>query len=206
MEKLDFKRQLKHLYSPSNKIINLVDVPRMKFLWIDSEESQNADQSFKDASEALVRLSYTIKFIVKRSEIGIDYVSMPLEGIWWNNEKTFNVENKDKIKWALCIMQPDFVTEAILKEGIERTRKKKELYFLDKIKLDSFEEGLCVQIMHVGPYEQENDTIDKIQAYLDVNGYELNGGCHEIFLGDPRRARPENLKTIIRQPIRKIDN
>lgn len=207
MEKIDYKRQLKHLYSPSNKIINMVDVPIMKFLTIDSEADSDMDKSFKESAEALIRLSYTIKFIIKKSDFGIDYISMPLEGIWWNGSgKLPSIEDKSKLRWTLCIMQPDFITEDIFQEGIEKTRKKKSLPYLDKVKMDYFEEGLSLQIMHIGPYSEENETIERLQAYLEVNGYELNGRYHEIYLGDPRRARPENLKTIIRQPIKRINN
>jgi hypothetical protein len=207
VEKIDYKRQLKQLYFCSNKVINIVNVPTMKFLRIDRDAIKDKDNSMMDASEAIVRLSYTIKFIIKRSKIGIDYISMPLECIWWNDGgEIFNVEDKARMEWSLCIMQPDFITESVLKEGIERTSKKKKMDCLDKVYLDSIEEGLCIQIMHIGPYDGENDTIDKLQAYLEVNGYELNGKYHEIYLGDPRRARPENLKTIIRQPIKRIEN
>lgn len=204
MEKIDFKRKFKHLYLPSNKIINIVDVPEMNFLCIDSDVNEGG-KSFEEASETLVRLSYTIKFAIKRSELEIDYISMPLECLWNNNEmKMFNIDGKNRNRWTLCIMQPDFVTDIVVRDGIERTRKKKESPYLDKVKIKSLKEGLSVQIMHIGPYEEENETIDKIQAYLDVNGYSLNGSYHEIYLGDPRRARPENLKTIIRQPIKEI--
>lgn len=204
MEKIDFKRRLKHLYSPSNKVINIVDVPEMKFLSIDSYRDTEFN-NFQEASETLARLSYTIKFIIKRSNLVIDYISMPLECLWCNSDKRMiNIENKNSHGWTLCIMQPEFITEEVVKEGIERTKKKKASSYLEKVRLNSFKEGISLQIMHIGQYEEENETIDKIQAYLDVNGYELCGKYHEIYLGDPRRARPENLKTIIRQPIKGI--
>jgi hypothetical protein len=202
MEKIDYKKRLKHLYAPSNKVVNLAAVPLMNFLIIEGQDACNGGQSFRDASEALIRLSYTIKFLVKKSDLELDYIAMPLEALWNTVDlKGLNPSEREDINWTLCIMQPDYVTPEIVEEGLEKTRKKKEMPFLDKVEFCTLNEGLCAQLMHLGPYSEEGESIDKLQAYLEVNGYDTIGRFHEIYLGDPRRAKPENLKTIIRQPI-----
>ena len=152
----------------------------------------------------MVRLSYTIKFIVKDGEMGPDYIAMPLEALWESeNTGEFDYNSTSGIKWTLCVMQPYFVTLEHVNEGIEKTKKKKGINeeFLNSVIFQPFQEGLCAQLFHIGPYKTKGNSIDKLRAYIDVNGYQVNGKHHEIYIGDPRRAKPENLKTILRQPV-----
>ena len=201
MKKIDFKKELQHLYRPSTKI-EIVDVPAMNFLMIDGTGDPNTAQEYKDAIEALFAVSYTLKFMVKK-EKGIDYGVLPLEGLWWVDDMTqFSTENKDAWKWTSMIMQPEHVTEDFVNKALEQVKKKKDLPALPKIRFSSFHEGLSAQTMHVGPYSNEAPTIEKLHRFVKENGHDLRGKHHEIYLSDPRRSKPEKLKTVIRQPIK----
>lgn len=201
MTKIDFKRELKHLYRPSTKKIEIVDVPAMNFLMIDGTGDPNTAQEYKDAVEALFSASYTLKFIVKKNK-GVDYGVLPLEGLWWADDMTqFSTANKGLWKWTSMIMQPEHVTKDLVNTALEQVKKKKDLPSLPKIRFSSFNEGLSAQTMYVGPYSDEAPTIKKIHKFIKETGHELRGKHHEIYLSDPRRSKPEKMKTIIRQPI-----
>ncbi|MCF6254978.1 MAG: GyrI-like domain-containing protein [Gammaproteobacteria bacterium] len=202
MEKIDFKKKLKHLYKPSAKRVEVVDVPRMNFFMIDGKGDPNTSQSFQDAIGVLYPLSYTLKFMIKRGEIGIDYKVLPLEGLWWADDMlSFSVDNKDSWKWTLMIMQPDLVTKEMVQEAIEQVRVKKNPVSLPLVRFESFEEGKAAQIMHLGPFSEEEPTVEKVHAFIDENGNQRRGKHHEIYLSDIRKAAPEKWKTVIRQPI-----
>lgn len=200
MEKIDLKKELKHLYNPSKEIA-LVDVPEMNFLMIDGTGDPNTSQDYKDAIESLYAVSYTLKFMVKK-EKAVDYVVMPLEGLWWTEPMSqFTMENKDMWQWTAMIMQPEYVTEELFNRAVEQVQIKKNLPSLSKIKFKSLYEGLSTQLMYIGPYSAEGPTIEKLHNFIEENGYELRGKHHEIYLSDPRRSAPEKLKTVIRQPV-----
>ncbi len=127
---------------------------------------------------------------------------MPLEGLWWADDMTyFQTGNKDKWKWTAMIMQPEYVTTDNVNKAIEELKKKKDLVSLPKIMFSSFTEGPSAQTMHIGPYADEGPTIEKIHNFIKEKGHRLRGKHHEIYLSDPRRSKPEKLKTIIRQPF-----
>ncbi len=200
MRKIDLKKELKHLYNPPKEIV-LVDVPEMNFLMIDGAGDPNTSQEYKDAMEALYSASYALKFMVKK-EKAVDYVVMPLEGLWWTEPMNqFTIENKDMWKWTAMIMQPEYVTEELFNRAIEQVQIKKGLSSLSKIKFKILYEGLSVQLMYVGSYSAEGPTIEKLHNFIKENGYKLRGKHHEIYLSDPRRSAPEKLKTVIRQPV-----
>ncbi len=203
MTKLDLKKQLKHLYSPSAKQAELIEVPAMNYLAIDGEGNPNTSQQFQDAVQALYGISYTVKFAIKKRPDGVDYGVMPLEGLWWTeNMAQFSVQDKQSWLWRLLIMQPDFVTEADVNDAILHLKRKgKGSPALEQVCLVSFKEGLSAQIMHIGPYEAEEPTVKQLHAYIAEQGYQLSGKHHEIYLGDPQRSAPDKLKTIIRQPV-----
>ncbi len=204
MEKIDYKKELKHLYRPSKTKVAEVDVPAMNFLMIDGKGNPNTAQEYKDAIETLYPMAYTIKFMIKKGDIGVDYGVMPLEGLWWADDMDAFVEGKkDDWKWTMMIMQPDLVTEAIYLEALEQVRKKKNPPALDKIRFESFTEGPAAQIMHIGPFSEEGPTIEKVHQFIEDHGWERSGKHHEIYLSDIRRAAPEKWKTIVRQPIQK---
>lgn len=178
-------------------------MPRMNFLMIDGEGDPNTSAAYQAAVEALFSLSYTIKFMVKKGELGIDYVVMPLEGLWWADDMSvFTTGDKSSWKWTMMIMQPDFVTKAIVQHAKEEVRRKKKSAALDDVRFEVFEEGLCAQILHVGPFSEEGSTIEKLHQYIADAGRELTGKHHEIYLSDVRRTQPSRWRTIIRQPMK----
>lgn len=202
MGKIDYKKELKHLYRPSAKKVEIVEVPQMNFLMVDGEGDPNTAQSFSDAIEALYPVSYTLKFMIKKGEMGIDYGVLPLEAIWWSDDMSaFSTGNKDAWKWTLMIMQPDFITQKMVKEAMEEVKVKKKPASLPLIRFETFKEGKAAQIMHIGPFSEEGPTIEKVHLFIEENGSHRVGKHHEIYLSDIRRAAPEKWKTIVRQPM-----
>ncbi len=201
MNKIDLRKELKNLYNSTSEV-EVVDVPAMNFLKVDGSGDPNKSKQYQDAIEALFSLSYTLKFMIKKSKQSIDYAVMPLEGLWWNdNPDQFSMENKDVWSWTSMIMQPTYVSEASIKEAVEHVRKKKDLVALPKLRFEPYQEGLSAQIMHIGPYTNEKPTIERLHNFINENGYRFNGKHHEIYLNDLRKTKPEKLKTLIRQPI-----
>lgn len=202
MEKIDHKKELKHLYKPSAKKVEFMEVPAMNYLMIDGKGDPNTAPAYSEAVESLFKLSYTIKFLIKKSELEIDYKVMPLEGLWWvENMENFDPTKKDDWLWTSLMMQPDLVTEEHVNLAKEQVLKKRKLSeaALEKIRFEQFEEGKCAQIMHIGPFSEEGPTIEKLHQYIFDNNFKLTGKHHEIYLSDIRRAKPEKWKTIIRQ-------
>lgn len=203
MSKIDFKKEFKTLYNSSVKEAELVEVPPMNFLMIDGAGDPNTAQDFQDAVEALYSLAYTLKFMVKKGPTAIDYAVMPLEGLWWVDDMTqFSLEKKADWQWTLMIMQPEYVNEELFYHGLEQAQKKKNLPALVRIRLESFEEGLAAQIMHLGPYAAEGPTVEKLHKFINEKGYAFRGKHHEIYLSDPRKSAPEKMKTVLRQTIK----
>ena len=146
----------------------------------------------------------------QRKTNSIDYPVMPLEGLWSIQDENVDVAKKDNWSYTLKILQPDNITKDNFTEGLEQVRKKKgDAPILSKLRLEHFEEGLCVQIMHIGPYATEPATIERMRALALENGYRdrvgPNGKHHEIYLSDPRKANPEKLKTVLRHPLEKVN-
>jgi len=200
--KIDYKKELKHLYKASAKKVEIIDVSQMNFLMIDGEGDPNTSQAFQDAVEALFSISYTLKFMIKKGELGIDYGVMPLEGLWWSDDMSqFDTGNKGDWKWTLMIMQPNYVTTELFTEALQQVKRKKNLIALPKARFEAFSEGRAAQIMHIGPFSEEGPTIKKVHNFIKENGFKLSGKHHEIYLSDIRRAAPEKWKTIVRQPF-----
>jgi len=208
MPGIDLKKEDKELYNPSAKEVSIVDVPEMSFLMIDGEGNPNTSQEYQDSIEALFSVSYKVKFISKK-ENSQDYVVMPLEGLWWvENMKEFTVQDKSGWKWTAMIRQPDFITKDVIKKAVQEVEKKKKLPALSRIKFQRLHEGLSSQIMHIGPYSQEGPTVEKLHNFIEEKGYEFNGSLpgekhHEIYISNMLRTKPEKLKTIIRQPMKR---
>jgi hypothetical protein len=201
VEKVDLRKELKELYNPSTKEFSVVDVPAMNFLMVDGEGSPASPQ-YREDIEALFSVSYALKFMVKKDR-GVDYVVMPLEGLWWVDDMSkFSVERKDEWKWTSMIMQPKYVTAEDVKVAVEQVRKKKDLAALSKLRFESFHEGTAAQIMHIGPYSAEGPNIAKIHAFILSSGHTLSGKHHEIYLNNPVKTAPAKLKTILRQPMK----
>ena len=203
MEKVDLKKELKHLYQPSTKEVVRVDVPAMKYLMVDGDGDPNTSQTFKDAVEALFPLSYTLKFMVKKGPLAIDYGVMPLEGLWWAQDMSaFTVEDKSNWHWTLMIMQPDFVTKKMVDTAMAEVKKKKNPSALPKVRFETLLEGVCAQIMHIGPFSEEGPTVEKVHQFIERCGCTRTKKHHEIYLSDTRKADPKKWKTVIRQPMR----
>lgn len=201
MKKIDFKKELKHLYQPSAKEVVLVEVPAMNFLMIDGQGDPNTSRSYQEAVEALFSVAYAIKFKVKKT-LAIDYGVPPLEGLWWADDMAkFSVDDKSAWKWTMMIMQPEFVSEALVCDTIAEVKKKKDLPALALLRFAPFNEGKCAQILHIGPFSAEGPTIARVHAFISSVG-KLSGKHHEIYLSDIRKADPAKWKTVIRQPLR----
>jgi hypothetical protein len=214
MKILDLKKQFKYLYQPSAKKIEAVQVPNLQFAMIDGAIEKGSEPgkspSFAEATQTLYSLSYTLKFMFKKRKTNaIDYPVMPLEGLWGVEDGFFDITVKDNWFYTLMILQPDIVTPEIFGEAREQVRKKKgDSEMLNKARLAHFEEGLCVQTMHIGPYATEPATIERMKEFMAENGLKDNVGPnglhHEIYLSDPRKAAPEKMKTVLRHPVVKI--
>ncbi len=205
MKKLDFKKELKDFYSGvSAKEFSIVDVPPLQFLMIDGQGYPGTSQEYKDAMETLYPLSYTLKFMGKKK--GKDYVVMPLEGLWWAKDMDVFTEafkeRKDEWLWTSMIMQPDIITQEMVEKAIEEVKRKKNPTALTKVRFETYSEGLSAQILYFGTYSEEGPTIERLHNFIKDQGHELRGKHHEIYLSDPRRTKPERLKTVIRQPMK----
>lgn len=206
--KLDLRKEFKNLYAPSAKKVEVVQVPRFQFVMIDgmieAGHGPGDSPTFQEAMQALYGASYTLKFMSKqRKENPIDYSVMALEGLWWVEGGEFVIGRKDNWAYTVMMLQPDHITPDMFAEALHDLRRKKgDQPAFARLRLEAFEEGLCVQILHIGPYATEPATIEKMDAFALENGYQMHGKHHEIYLGDPMRAQPEKLKTILRHPVK----
>jgi len=203
MEKTDLRKALKQFYEPSAKDFAVVDVPEMLFVMIDGEGDPNVSPVYANAVQWLFSVSYALKFASKAN--GRDYGVLPLEGLWWADDMDdFVAGNKAKWKWTAMIAQPDWITADMFSATVDKTKVK-----LGEppasLRLEPFAEGLSVQIMHFGPYSAEAPTIARLhKEFLPANGLTESGHHHEIYISDPRRVAPEKLRTVIRQPVRRV--
>ena len=206
----DYKKEYKEFYLPKKRP-EIVDIPSMNFLAVRGEGDPNEEGG---AYKASIGLLYGVAFTIKMSKMGsrkiqgyFDYVVPPLEGFWWQ-EGTQGVDftRKEDFQWISAIRLPDFVKQEDFKWAIEEAEKKKKQDF-SKVKFLTIQEGLCVQCMHIGPYDEEPSTIARMDQYLLEQGYENDFSQdrlhHEIYLSDARRVLPEKRKTVIRHPIKR---
>jgi hypothetical protein len=201
MAKIDVKKRFPLFYRVSSKQVSEVDVPPLRYLMIDGEGDPNSSLEYTRAVEALFSVSYSTKFAVKKSPLGIDYGVMPLEGLWWANDwSAFITKDKSKWKWTMMILQPDFVPSDVVHQAIDDVVAKKSLDAAKNLRLEMFHEGRSAQILHIGPFLEEGPTIEKVHQYIDEKSAK-RGKHHEIYLSDIRRAAPQRWKTIIRQPM-----
>ena len=207
----DFKKEYKEFYMPGNKPA-IVSVPRMNYIAVRGKGDPNeADGAYKRAIEILYALAYTLKMSYKtdyRIEGFFEYVVPPLEGFWWQDGvQDIDYGDKSSFNWISVIRLPNFVTEKDFAWAVQTAAVKKKLD-CSAAEFLTVEEGLCVQMMHLGSYDDEPASVARMDAFARENGYEidLNGERlhHEIYLSDPRKVAPEKMKTVIRHPIRKI--
>jgi len=205
---LDYKKEFKDLYQPPKKPV-LVTVPKMRFIMVDGEGYPGGNPAYEEAIQILMALSYGIKMMPRQGYTPagyFDYVVPPLEGLWWIPQgEVFSFQDKDNWLWTMMVRQPDFVDDELLVRVVDETRRKKKTPGLQKARLTDFEEGLCLQVMHIGPYSAEPGTIALMEQYMAEQGYRdtfyRGGKHHEIYLSDPRKGAPEKLKTVLRQPV-----
>lgn len=208
----DYKKEYKDLYQPKTKP-SIIEIPEMNFIAIDGKGDPNTSVEYKEALEILYGLSFTIKMSKMNGtqpEGYFEYVVPPLEGLWYVDDAKFdgtNIIDKSLFCWTSMIRQPEFVTEKVFENARNALAKKKRRLDLSKARLITMTEGLCVQIMHKGAYDSEPESIAKLHEFVEKNGYIEDFSDtrfhHEIYLSDPRRCAPENLKTVIRHPIRR---
>jgi hypothetical protein len=196
----DLRAALKPLYSPRAGEVELIRVPPMKYIMVDGA-GEPGGKSFQDAMGVIYNLAYTMKFRSKKLQKK-DYNVMAPEGLWWMKGK-LDPSKPKKWLWTLMVVVPDFITPKVFSDTVEEVRKKKNPPGLDRAHLETFDESLCVQTMHIGPYSAETETIARMEAFAKKSGYKLVGKHHEIYLGDPRRAAPSKLRTILRHPVAK---
>ena len=210
MAAFDYKKEYKEFYLPPKKP-QIIEIPAMNFLAVRGQGNPNEEGGdYKNAIGLLYGMAYTIKMSKRgdhRIEGYFDYVVPPLEGFWWQ-EGTQGVDysRKEDFQWISLIRLPEFVTEDEFEWACREATVKKEMDF-SKVEFLTYEEGLSVQCMHIGPYDEEPDTVRRMEEYIEEQGYETDfSDCrfhHEIYLSDVRRCKPENLKTVIRHPVRK---
>ena len=200
MEKYDVKRARKELYSARTEF-TLVEVPALQYLAVDGHGDPNTAPAYTEAVEALYSVAYTVKFASKAA--GQDFVVAPLEGLWRAGDPAaFVTRDKDAWDWTMLINQPDWITQEMVTAAITTAGAKKTLPALDRLSFVTVDEGLSVQVLHIGPYDDEGPTLARLHdEYMPAHQLTFNGDHHEIYLSDPRRAAPARLKTILRQPV-----
>jgi hypothetical protein len=202
MKKIDIKKNLKHMYQPSAKEVEQIDVPTMNYLMADGAGDPNISPEFAAIVEALFALSYTLKFMVKNGTLAIDYGVMPLEGLWWADDmSSFSAGDKSKWKWTLMIMQPEFISRGMVDAAIAEVRAKKNPVALSRVRFEKLAEGSAAQIMHIGPFSEESPNILRVHQFIESSGHKRVGKHHEIYMSDIRKTAPSKWKTIIRQPM-----
>lgn len=208
----DFKKEYKEFYLPKNKP-ELINIPTMNFIAVRGRGNPNEEGGeYKTAMGLLYGIAFTIKMSYKGDHkiTGyFDYVVPPLEGFWWQDGVPgIDYNHKEDFQWISLIRLPDFVTKAEFDWAIEEATEKKNADF-SKVEFFTYTEGMCVQCMHIGPYDDEPATIELMTRFANEHGYEIDitpeRYHHEIYLSDARRCAPEKLKTIIRHPVKKCD-
>ncbi len=201
MAKVDLKKELKELYQASAKEVTVVDVPPLAFLMIDGMGDPATSPEYARAVEALFSVSYTAKFMVKRSDGGVDYAVMPLEGLWWADDwAAFVTGDRASWQWTMMVLQPDFVPPAVIAQAMDKVAREKPHLPIGKLRFERWAEGRAAQILHIGPFSEEGPTIARLHAFIEQRG-RLRGKHHEIYLSDVRKAAPEKWRTILRQPM-----
>jgi hypothetical protein len=202
MDKYDVKKQFKELYAPRARDFEVVTVPPLNYLMLDGQGNPGTAPAYAAALETLYSVSYAVKFASKQASR--DYVVGPLEGLWTADDPdAFTRGGKDSWKWTMMIPQPGWIGAAEVQDGIAKAAAKK-IPGLDLLRLQTLDEGLSVQILHIDRYDDEAPTLDRLHhEYMPANGFGFAGPHHEIYLSDARRVAPEKLKTILRQPVRR---
>jgi hypothetical protein len=202
MTKTDFKKTLDSYQAKSGQF-RILDVPPMQYLMIDGHGDPNSSQEFADAIEALYPVAYKLKFASKQ-DLGRDYVVMPLEGLWWSRDMASFSAARDKSRWdwTIMLMVPDWTAREMFDAAVARTAAKNPPVGLDRVRLENLEEGRCVQTLHLGSFDDETETLDRMHhEFIPGSGLTMTGKHHEIYFSDFRKTDPSKLRTILRQPV-----
>lgn len=208
MDVIDYKKDPSYKAKTNPEIVK---VPKMNFIMVDGRGVPDAavghETEFQSAMQALFGIVYTIKFWNKKYEPPKGYAKFtmaPLEALWWMDDgKEFNMAKPDEWNWTVMLRLPDYVDQKFFDEVVKKCIEQKKSDLYKKARLELFEEGECVQIMHIGPYSTEPANIAKMHEYAIGQGYKLIGRHHELYFGDPHKTDPEKLKTILRHPVSK---
>lgn len=214
MPKIDLRKEaLKPFYRASGHEVVELEVPPQRYLMIDGQGDPNLEPAYAEAVEALFSVSYTAKFMLKKSAKGVDYAVMPLEGLWWADElSVFAAGDKSRWQWTMMILQPAFVPPELIDAALAAVKKKAarkkpapttqaaDRPALERLRLEVLDEGRCAQVLHTGPFSEEGPSIERLHRFIAARGVRC-GKHHEIYLSDIRRADPRNWQTLIRQPM-----
>lgn len=205
MDKLDYKKDFKELYLPKNSP-SIIEVPTMKFVVIDGQGDPNGDE-FAQATAALYSFSYAVKMSYKSKDVPegfYDYTVFPLEGVWDLVDKTKPSTDKSNYAYSIMIRQPDFLTDELFERFKTETKKKKPNIYLDKLRYETIAEGLCCQMLHLGSYDDEPASFERMSQFCINSGYERSSLKHrEIYMTDPRKTEASKLKTVLRFKVKK---
>jgi hypothetical protein len=201
VDKVDLKAERKDLYAPPRGRFVEVVVPPMRFLALDGHGDPNTSEDYRRAVEALFTVSYTVKSLCRR-ELGRDHVVLPLEGLWDAEDRTaFERRAKDEWSWTMLVRQPDWVDAELVARASDAAQAKRDAV-LPPLELRTLDEGRCVQVLHVGGYDDEAPLLRALHTeHLPAHGLVPVGRHHEVYLSDPRRTAPEKLRTVLRQPV-----
>lgn len=200
--KLDLKKEIP-AYAARRGSFQIVDVDPQQYLMIDGSGDPNTAERYRDAVAALFGLAYTLKFLSK-NDLGRDHVVMPLEALWWADDMSSFTTARDKSQWSwtAMILVPEWIGPEHLDQAVAKLRAKSDPPLVEDVRLETLEEGRCVQTLHVGPYDAEAPVLEAMHDdFIPSKGLRMTGRHHEIYLSDVRRVAPEKLRTILRQPV-----
>jgi hypothetical protein len=202
--KTDFKKTL-DCYQAKRGGFRLIDVPKLQYLMVDGQGDPNTSAAYSEAIAALYPVAYKLKFASK-IEMGKDYVVPPLEGLWWAQDMESFTAARDKSRWhwTLMLLTPDWITQEVFVAIKAKIAQKNAPVHLDQVRLEFLEEGLCVQTLHNGSFDDEAPTLAKMhEEFIPQNGLRMVKKHHEIYFSDFRKVTPDKLRTILRQPVQK---
>ncbi|MCB0885138.1 MAG: GyrI-like domain-containing protein [Propionibacteriaceae bacterium] len=201
MDKIDFKKTLDS-YQAKRGVFRLVEVPPLHYLMIDGHGDPNTSPAFAEAIETLYPIAYKLKFASKQG-LGRDYVVPPLEGLWWADDMdAFSNRDKSQWDWTLLLLVPDWIDQAMVDAAVEQVAAKDPPARLGDVRFDLLDEGLCVQTLHVGSFDDEGPVLQKLhEEFIPNQGLTPTGHHHEVYFSDFRRTAPDKLRTLLRQPV-----
>lgn len=204
--KIDFKKQIQTYTAPRGRF-EVVTVPDMTFLMIDGHGDPNTSTAYRDALATIYPVAYTLKFLSK-NELDRDYTVMPLEALWWSSDMDSFTSARDKSQWdwTVMIMTPDWINDDHFDAALRTVERKGGAPALPALRRETSSEGLAVQTLHIGPYDDEGPVLDRMHyEFIPSQSLRMAGKHHEVYLSDVRRTAPDKLKTILRQPVTQAD-